>query len=70
MSNFGPVIRSFGENHITKIVQNNRFFSNRDDENEPNMIRIGPLLRKLVFWGAHTIFSGSRPKVGSNIKVV
>ena len=53
------------------ILQNNcsrkSFLSNRDKENEPNIIRIGPLIRKLVFWGAHTIFESSRPKRGSNI---
>ena len=30
-------------------------------------MRIGPLIRKLVFWGAHSIFEGSQPKRGPNI---
>ena len=33
----------------------------------PNIIKIGPLIRKLVFWGAHSIFGGSRPNRGTNI---
>ena len=35
-----------------------RFYSHLDKGNEPNIMRIGPLIRKLVFWGAHTIFEG------------
>ena len=30
--------------------------SYRDNENEPNIIKIGPLVRKLVFGGTHSIF--------------
>ena len=52
---------------FTKNVQNKSFFSHQDEENEPNIMRIGPLIRKLVFWGAHSIFEGSRPKRGPNI---
>ena len=33
-------------------------------------MRIGPLIRKLVFWGAHSIFEGSQPKRGPNIDFI
>ena len=52
---------------FTKKVLEPMFYSHLDKENEPNIMRIGPLIRKLVFWGALTIFEGSRPKRGSNI---
>ena len=28
---------------------------------------IGPLMRKLIFWGAHSIFGDLRPNRGPNI---
>ena len=43
---------------LQKNDQNKSFLSHQDEENEPNIMRIGPLIRKLVFWGAHSIFGG------------
>ena len=35
---------------FTKTYLEPRFYSHLDKENEPNIMRIGPLIRKLVFW--------------------
>ena len=44
-----------------------KFFISVRRKNRPHIMSIGPLMRKLIFWGAHSIFGDLRPNRGPNI---
>ena len=52
----------------TKFYFKENLISYWDDKNESNIIRIGPLIRKLVFWGVHSIFGGLKASIWANLQ--